>query len=347
MSNNLPKIGLTMGDPSGIGPEVTLRAMIRLRAEPICDAVLIGDAKALQAAADFANLDLNFTETGDPECVDLKSSNWSCWNPSKKNDLSNLELGFPQAAAGQAAFDCLNGAIDLALDGKIDGITTAPLHKEALNFAGIKHPGHTEILAERCGTDDFAMMLYLPADENRTNGFCIAHVTLHTSIKSVPGLLSTEKIEEKIRLVDHFLKNIGISEPRIGVCSLNPHGGEHGLFGNEESTIIEPAVFATETENRNVSGPFPADTLLKRAIVDSEFDGIVAMYHEQGHIAIKLIAFNTAVNVTLGLPIIRTSPSHGTAFDKVGKIPADESGMWEALKVAANLAQKLPSPASN
>jgi 4-phospho-D-threonate 3-dehydrogenase / 4-phospho-D-erythronate 3-dehydrogenase len=221
----------------------------------------------------------------------------------------------------------------------VDGIVTAPISKYALHLAGYDYPGHTEILAERCKVVEFAMMLYLPPDEVVSGpwGLSVAHATLHTSIASVPRLLTRSRIEETIRLIARFLRDVGCSSPRIGVCALNPHAGEEGLFGDEETSVIAPAVAAVRKEGVLASGPLPADTLMKRA-ADGEFDGVAAMYHDQGHIALKLLAFGRAVNVTLGLPIVRTSPSHGTAFDIAGRSAADPAGMMAAIRTAATLA---------
>lgn len=219
--------------------------------------------------------------------------------------------------------------------GEIDAITTAPLNKAALHAAGLKFPGHTEILADECGVREFAMMLYLPqgAPLKGPFGLGVAHVTLHTSIRSVPGLLSIALIRETIHLVSNFLKRLGCTSPRVGVCALNPHAGEQGLFGNEEAILIAPAVEEAHSLGINATGPVPADALLRRA-VHGEFDGVVAMYHDQGHIALKLIGFERAVNVTLGLPIIRTSPSHGTAFDIAWKGLANADGFVDAVRTA-------------
>lgn len=183
------------------------------------------------------------------------------------------------------------------------------------------------------------MMLYLPPGDVARGpwGLSVAHATLHTSIASVPGLLTQERVEETIRLIDRFLRDVGCPEPRVGVCALNPHAGEEGLFGDEEARIIAPAIAAVRECGIVATGPYPADTLLKRA-ADGEFDGVAAMYHDQGHIALKLLAFGRAVNVTLGLPIVRTSPSHGTAFDIAGRNLADPAGMIAAIRTAAMLA---------
>jgi 4-hydroxythreonine-4-phosphate dehydrogenase len=185
------------------------------------------------------------------------------------------------------------------------------------------------------------MMLYLPPGPAVRGpfGLGIAHVTLHTSVASVPGLLTTPAVRATIGLVDGFLRRLGCAKPRVGVCALNPHAGEEGLFGDEEGRVIAPAVDAAREAGIDAAGPYPADTLIRRAVL-SEFDGLAAMYHDQGHIALKLIAFGTAVNVTLGLPIVRTSPSHGTAFDIAWQGKADATGMIEAIRTAARLAAR-------
>ncbi len=306
-----------------------------------------------------------------------------CWNPGDDSVLRTPPRQV-SAAAGHAAYLYLIEAIRLARSGIIDAIATAPLNKESLYLGGHPFPGHTEILAEECGVTEFAMMLYLPesrlaplrmlikgSDSSRStatgstdagstgsippstppsllSGLSIAHVTLHTSVASVPKMLTVEGVVEKTRLVDQFLIQIGCQRRAIAVCALNPHGGENGLFGGEEKQIIEPAVVAAGNQGVNATGPLPADTLIRRA-VSGEFDGVVAMYHDQGHIPVKLIGFDAAVNITLGLPIIRTSPTHGTAFDRAWKAetPADAAGMLEAILMAARLctrqSQQTPS----
>ena len=255
------------------------------------------------------------------------------------------------ADAGDGAFQALGGAIEMARPGIVDAIATAPLNKAALHAAGHTFPGHTEILAHAFDVTSFAMMLHLPetrlapvrnllnnSETETRHGVSIAHVTLHTSVDSVPGLLTTEKISDSVKLMDDFLQRIRCERRAIAVCALNPHGGEEGLFGDEESRIIQPAVDATAAAGFNVAGPLPVDTLIRRAFL-GEFDGVVAMYHDQGHIPVKLIGFDAAVNITLGLPIIRTSPTHGTAFDRAWdpETPADPSGMIEAILTAATL----------
>ncbi len=336
----LPRLALTLGDVAGIGPEVVVRALADDAVTSCCRPVIVGDASIVNRTAERLALPSPLgpgrRDAGRCEAVEHVQVS----TPG----LSEVRLGTVDARAGEAAYASLTRAIELALDGTVDGIVTAPLNKYALHLAGHDYPGHTEILAEKCDVDEFAMMLYVPpgailhgAIPHCPHGLAVAHATLHTSIASVPGLLSRDRVAETITLTDRFLRRIGCEEPRIGVCALNPHAGEDGLFGDEEARIILPAVERTQHAGIRAQGPFPADTLLKRA-VDGEFDGVVAMYHDQGHIALKLIAFGRAVNVTLGLPIIRTSPSHGTAFDIAAEGSADPSGMIEAIRLAAQLA---------
>jgi 4-hydroxythreonine-4-phosphate dehydrogenase len=243
---------------------------------------------------------------------------------------------------GHAAYEALIRAIDGALASEFAGIVTAPLSKAALHAAGHFYPGHTELLAERCGVKDFAMMLYLPRHElpHSTAGLGVAHVTLHMALREVFANLSQSAILEKCQLAHRVMSTgFGVTQPRIGVCALNPHGGEGGLFGDEESRIITPAVEQARAAGVNANGPFPTDTLMVRAR-DGEFDGIVAMYHDQGHIALKLLGMHRAVNITLGLPIVRTSVAHGTAFDRAWQGTAESTGMVAAITTAAELAQR-------
>ncbi len=333
-----PRIALTLGDVSGIGPEVVARSLSDERLRDCCRPVVVGHPEVLRRALTLIGSSLAIREVKSVAEVDWSSSGIPCWNPSAVDAVA-VPSGLIDARAGRAAYDYLVASTRAALRGEIDAITTAPLNKAALHAAGLNYPGHTEILAEECGVREFAMMLYLPPGEPLRGpfGLGVAHVTLHTSIHSVPGLLTTPHIEETIQLVDGFLKRIGCPSPRVGVCALNPHAGEEGLFGDEESTLIAPAVAAARHAGVLATGPIPADALLRRA-VHGEFDGVAAMYHDQGHIALKLIGFERAVNVTLGLPIVRTSPSHGTAFDIAWQGRARAEGFVEAVRTAAMLA---------
>ena len=330
---------MTLGDVAGIGPEVTARAAVDPRVKAVCRPFVIGDARVFRRAVETAGVGLAVEErtTLGEAVAATGEGRVGIWNPC--GPLPEVAAGEVSGVAGRAAHDWLVAAADAALAGQIEAITTAPLSKAALHAGGLSHPGHTEILAERCGVRDYAMMLYLPPGEivRGPHGLGIAHVTLHTSIASVPGLLSTARVAATIGLVDRFLRRLGCDRPRVGVCALNPHAGEEGLFGGEEQSVIAPAVAEARRGGADAAGPFPADTLIRRA-VRGEFDGLAAMYHDQGHIALKLLAFGTAVNVTLGLPIVRTSPSHGTAFDIAWQGKADATGMVEAIRTAARLA---------
>lgn len=337
MTAPLPRIALTLGDVSGIGPEVVVRALTNDALRRECRPLIVGHPEVASRAASLVKAQINFQPVNSLQEVDWSSSAIASWNPTAA-DVVNVAVGQIDARAGRAAYDWLVASTRAALQGEIDAITTAPLNKAALHAAGLPYPGHTEILAEECHVNEFAMMLYLPPGEPLRGqfGLGVAHVTLHTSIRSVPQLLSAEHIRETIQLVSGFLKRLGCANPRVGVCALNPHAGEGGLFGNEEATVITPAVQEARMLGIDATGPIPADALLRRA-VQGEFDGVTAMYHDQGHIALKLLGFERAVNVTLGLPIVRTSPSHGTAFDIAWKGQASSVGFLEAVRTAAQL----------
>jgi 4-hydroxythreonine-4-phosphate dehydrogenase len=251
--------------------------------------------------------------------------------PGSDQDLHAIQPGRVSAAAGRAAYDFLCRAIDWTLAGEADGIVTAPLHKEGLHAAGLPYPGHTEILAERTGVKEFAMVLAV-------GNLAVAHVTLHMALRDVFRHLTPAAVLAKTRLLDGLLTQLLGRRPRIGVAALNPHASDGGLFGDEEATILAPAVQAAQREGLAASGPWPCDTLFVRAR-RGDFDGVVAMYHDQGHIALKLLGEGRAVNISVGLPIIRTSVAHGTAYDIAGRGRADASSLVEAARVAARLAQ--------
>ncbi len=333
----LPRIAITMGDPTGVGPEVIVKAWKHEQVHAICRPIVVGHPEVLARAAQLAAPQVEVIAVAHGEDIVPSPALLPCLTACGDDAL----LAPPRAIdprGGQAAYEALTSATRMALAGSVDAITTAPLNKAALWAAGHHYPGHTELLAELCGVTDFAMLLYLapqPASEPQ-GGLGVIHVTLHTALALVFEQLSVSGIESKIRLADRTMVPLVGRRPRIGVCALNPHAGEDGLFGNEERILIRPAVEAAAREGVQVSGPWPADSLFVRA-KDGEFDAVVAMYHDQGHIALKLLGMQRAVNVTLGLPIVRTSVAHGTAFDLAWKGLADERGMIEALAVAARL----------
>ena len=331
-----------MGDPAGVGPEVIAAAWRDERIHRWCRPMVVGHPQVMRRAVQLLGLPIEVIEIDAPEAALPSPALLPCLRAVDDAALDVLGRQV-DARAGQAAYDALMAAARLALAGRVGAITTAPLNKAALWKAGHEYPGHTELLAELCGVRDFAMMLYLaPDDQVRSPaGLGVVHVTLHTALRRVFDELTTEAIVTKIRLADGVMRLLKRGVPRIGVCALNPHAGESGLFGDEEQTLIAPAVRQAQQTGFCVEGPCPADTLMVRAR-DGEFDAVVAMYHDQGHIALKLLGFHRAVNVTLGLPIVRTSVAHGTAFDRAWQGVAESSSMVEAMRVAAILSYEQP-----
>lgn len=345
---NRPLIALTMGDPAGVGPEVIVGAWRHPRVHEGSRPFVVGHPEILRRAAKLwssvqGGRELPVREIASPEEADSTLDVIPCLR-SGSDDVLAVPPCSVDPRAGQAAYDALVMAALFALAGRVDAITTAPLHKAALWQAGHHYPGHTELLAELCGVPEFAMMLYLGPDEviRGSGGLGVIHVTLHMALHDVFAALTPAEILSKIRLADAAMRPLKGRRPRIGVCALNPHGGESGLFGQEETTIIRPAVEQARAEGIDAEGPHPTDTLMVRAR-DGEFDGLVAMYHDQGHIALKLLGMHRAVNVTLGLPIIRTSVAHGTAFDLAWRGTAETSSMVEAIRVACQLARQRHS----
>ena len=320
-------IAVTMGDPAGIGPEIIAGAWEQLRTIPDCRFVVYGHPEVLRRAAALRNVNAEI------DCL-------TCCN----DDVLAVPPGTIDARTGSAAYTAIFRAIDDAKKRTIDAVVTAPIHKTALHLAGYSYPGHTEIFAEQCGVNNYAMMLYLGAGENLAgqNGLAVVHVTLHTSMKTIFEQITIESVLAKIHLADGFMRRIANRPPRIGLCSLNPHAGEEGLFGDEEINIIRPAVERAVAEGLQAEGPKPADTIMLDAR-DGKYDAVVAMFHDQGHIALKLLGMYRAVNVTLGLPIVRTSVAHGTAFDKAWQGIADPGSLIEAAHVAVKLSFRSPT----
>ncbi len=330
----LPRLLLTMGDVAGIGPEVIAGSWPELI--QFCRPVVLGDLDWMSNALKLVGSRAAVQGVSHPEQVTVSSAAAVHCLPASQTDLSRVKAGRVSATAGKAAYDFLCAAIDLTLAGSADGIVTAPLHKEGLHLAGVPYPGHTEILAARTGTPRFAMMLHARGPE-LPEGLGVIHVTLHMALRDVFAHLTTEAVLEKARLLDGLLRRLLGRQPRLGVAALNPHASDGGLFGDEEARIIKPAVEAARAEGIEASGPWPSDTLFQRGWL-GEFDGIVAMYHDQGHIALKLLGGLRAVNISVGLPLVRTSVAHGTAYDIAGKGVADPTSMVEAARVAARLA---------
>lgn len=338
MPERRPLIGLTVGDPAGVGPEIIVGAWSETVVHEWCRPVVFGHPEVLRRAVRLWQTGLKVVEIDSPDRARPAPGLIPCI-PCGSDEALAVRPGRLDARAGQAAYDAVVAAGRSALDGKVDAITTAPLNKEALHEAGHDYPGHTELLAEMCGADDFAMMLYLGPDDQllAPAGLAVVHVTLHMALRDVFREVTQESVLAKARLADRFMARLKGSRPKIGVCALNPHGGEGGLFGEEERTIILPAVRRGRAEGMQLEGPLPADALMVHAR-DGRYDAVVAMLHDQGHIALKLLGMHRAVNVTLGLPIVRTSVAHGTAFDIAWQRRAETGGLIEAIRVASRLA---------
>jgi 4-hydroxythreonine-4-phosphate dehydrogenase len=311
----LPRLLITMGDVAGIGPEIIARAWPELVA--IGRPVVVGDPRWLARGEQLIG------RSDHIPCIKVDTA-----------DVSGVRSGEATAAAGRAAYDFLCKAIDLTLAGEADAIVTCPLHKEGLRAACVPYPGHTEILADRTGAKSHAMLLH-------GDGVTVAHVTLHMSVRDAVKHITTESVRATIEVLHGILPKLAGPWAKIGVCALNPHASDGGLFGDEEARIIAPTVAAARAGGIDVTGPIPADALWVRAAAD-EFDGVVAMYHDQGHIPMKMRSGRRAVNITAGLPIVRTSVAHGTAYDIAGKGVADASSLVEAAHVAAQLAGSAP-----
>jgi len=304
-----PRLALTLGDPAGIGPEIVLKAL----ASPLCpdaDWVVYGPLASLAERA--TRFRLAFF---DRPVVDVGGG--------------PFDFGRVSAEAGRAAAAAVLAAAGDALGGRVDGVVTAPLHKESLRAAGHPWPGHTEMLAEAAGAADVAMMFV-------GGGLRVALLTIHRSLRSVPDAITGAEVARVMRLVHRELPRFGALRRRIAVCGVNPHAGEGGLFGREDLDVVRPAVERLVGEGLDVSGPLPADTAFVRA-ARGEFDAVVAAYHDQGLVPVKLLAFGHAVNVTLGLPFVRTSVDHGTAFDIAAAGTADPGSLLEAMKLAVTL----------
>lgn len=308
-----PKIGITMGDPNGVGPEVVVKALTHPDVLDLCEVVIFGDLEIIQKAANNTALSTKINQCSEFGAKDL--------NP-----------GTIDKKAGQASLDYIKTAVKSAMANEVDAIVTAPISKESTHLAGSTYPGHTEMLKDLTGASEAVMMF-------EGQKFKVMLVTIHEALADVPGLITKDRVMSTIKITQDALTNLfKIDQPKIVACGLNPHAGESGAFGREEIDHIIPAVEDARDIGINIDGPLPADTLFYYAN-QGRWDAVIAMYHDQGLIPFKMISFNDGVNITLGLPIIRTSPDHGTAFDIAWKGKADPSSMVEAIKVATQLAK--------
>ncbi len=341
MNHRKPKIGITMGDPASIGPEIVVKALSKPEIYRTCRPLVVGDASVIREALKITGVisEIHVIENvksarfihGIIDVFDLKNV-----------DMARLQLGEISPMAGHAAFEAIKKAIELAMRNEIDANVTGPIHKEAINKAGHHFAGHTEIYAHFTGTSDVGMLLV-------SDNLCVIHVSTHVSLREACDLVKKDRIVKVIQMLDDACRQVGIDSPKIGVAGLNPHSSDGGLFGGEEQQEIIPAIKEARTMGFDVQGPIPPDTLFSIA-KGGFYDGCVAMYHDQGHIPFKLVGFSwnnekgqmesvKGVNVTLGLPIIRTSVDHGTAFEIAGKGIASPEALIHAIDFAVRMAQ--------
>ena len=336
-----PILGITMGDPASIGPEITVKALSDPAIYEKCSPIIIGDAAVMEAAAGIVGKDVKINAVSDVKEAKFEFGTIDVYD-MKLVDMDKLERGVVSAMAGNAAFQYVKKVIELAMNHEVDATVTNALNKEAMNLAGHHYSGHTEIYAEYTGTKKYTMML---AHENLR----VVHVSTHVSLREACDRVKKGRVLEVIRIADQACKELGIKEPKIGVAGLNPHSGENGMFGREEIEEITPAIEAAKGEGIIVDGPVPPDTVFSKAR-GGWYDIVVAMYHDQGHIPLKVVGFvyNQAeqkwdavagVNITLGLPIIRASVDHGTAFDQAGKGVANELSLINAMDYAIRMSE--------
>jgi len=326
-----PRIAITMGDAAGVGPEVIMKALADPEVYALCRPLVVGDARRLARAGEIVDTRLTVRAIATPRDARFEPGIVDCMDLALVPE--DAPFGKLSAACGEAAYRFIERGVALALAGEVDALCTAPINKEALNAAGHRFPGHTELLAQLTGTPEVSLMLMAP-------GLRVIHVTTHIGLLDAVERIDAGLVERTIARGRDLLRRAGTREPRIAVCGINPHAGEGGLFGRgEEEAKIAPAIRACRARGWQIDGPLPADTLFYRAR-KGDFDLVVAMYHDQGHGPVKAVAFDTGVNITAGLPVLRTSVDHGTAFDIAGTGRADERSMLAALRQAAELAPR-------
>jgi 4-hydroxythreonine-4-phosphate dehydrogenase len=340
----MKKIAITMGDPVGVGPEIILKALCSSEVRNYCAPVVVGDSIVIKEALNLLNLPIKLRTinspdesnqaTGSIEVIDVIPHHPPLIKGGIKSGIVKVGMGRfekckPTPEGGRACVSYIRRAVELVIGRQVDAIVTAPISKEALKMAAFKWPGHTEMLADLTKTKDYAMMLI-------GEPLRVILVTIHTALKNVPNLITRQRLLKTFRLAKKACTMLDIKNPIIAVAGLNPHAGERGIFGDEEIKKIIPAVKKALREGIPVSGPYPPDAVFHKAY-KGEIDIVVCMYHDQGLIPLKMIAFDKGVNVTVGLPFIRTSPDHGTAYDIAWKGIANPSSMIEAIKLAARL----------
>lgn len=342
MAAKKPIVGITMGDPAGIGPEITAKTLAEKNIYDLCNPVVIGDIRAVQEGINISRFNLRARAISDVSEAEYKFGVIDVFNQDSV-DTHKLEYGKVSSTCGEAAFKAIRKVIELAMEKKIDATVTGPINKAAINEAGYHFSGHTEIYAHFTNTKNFAMLLIY-------DNLRVIHVTTHVSLRQACDLVKKERIMRAIEFADYACRQFGIDKPRIGVAGLNPHSSDGGLFGDEEEKEITPAIEEAVKKGILAEGPVPADTLFSKA-KGGKYDICIAMYHDQGHIPLKLAGFTwneqkrkwdsvNGVNITLGLPIIRTSVDHGTAFDIAGKGLANPNSLIQAIEYGVKLVHR-------
>ena len=329
-ASDRPLVAITLGDPAGTGPEIITKALATPDLYALCRPLVVGDAATLTRALRYTGVSVGVRTVRDPAAAVGEHGQIDVLDLANV-DATQLQLGKVDPLAGKAAYEYVKTAAELALAGKVAAIVTSAINKESLNKAGYHYDGHTGLLAELCHAPDATMML---AAENLR----VSHVSTHVSLRDAIDRVRPERILNVIQLTHDAVQKLGVAKPRIAVAGLNPHASEHGLFGDDEARYISPAIASAKQLGIAASGPYPGDTVFFRAL-QGEFDAAVAMYHDQGHVAVKMLGVWRGVNITLGLPIIRTSVEHGTNFDMAGTGKSDPRSLIEAVKLAATLAR--------
>ena len=331
MSSELPIVGVTMGDPAGVGSEIIVEAYSQVSSE--ARLVVLGDADVMTDAVGVCESDLDLRSVEgieearfEPDVLDVVDF----------DNVGDLERGATRGEYGRASLKYVEQGIDLAVEGTIDAMCNAPINKKALELAGSDYAGHTNLLADRTGTDDYSMLLV-------QRDMRVTHVTVHMPLQEAIGAITTDSVLDTIRVTDDGLEELGIDNPRIAVAGLNPHAGEGGVLGSRDAAAIEPAIERAQAEDIDASGPYAADNVFNQAAV-GRYDGVVAMYHDQGHVPVYVHGLLPSggvagVNMTIGLPIVRTSTMHGTAFDIAGTGVADPDSIVDAIRAASRAAE--------
>ena len=332
----MARLLLTMGDPAGVGPEIAVKALCGKACG--ADIVVVGDLEVMRRAAEVCGVSPKFnaaasTMLSRPVVERKPNGSLPVINiiDLREPDAPQFPHGVSDASCGRAAYSYIVKAIELCMSGGFSGVVTGPISKESLKLAGIDYPGHTEIFADKTGTDDYSMVFLL-------DGVAVAHVTTHVSLRNAIEMVTTDRVLRQIRLLRRSLSGLGISKPKMAVSGLNPHAGENGLFGDEEIREIVPAIKRAREEGIEVAGPLPPDTVFNRAF-KGEFNGVVSMLHDHGFVALKSRDFERGVNITVGLPIIRTSVGHGTAFDIAWKGRASCESLLSAIRAAESMSR--------